>query len=89
MTFNISEKKISITKLREEIDKDRLLRSYLPSLEKTYLFMNQETIDELVSIIGLSVDGLTGTENDCMCGYFHGCKVFCDNTKKYCEVEMR
>lgn len=89
MIFNISEKKISINKLREEIDKDREQRPYSSSFEKTYLFMNQETMNDLISAVGLSVDGLTGVENDCMCGHFNGCKVFCDNTKKYGEVEMR
>ena len=51
--------------------------------------MNKDTIDELISIVGYSPDGLFGSQSNYMCGYFQGHKVFCDNTLKFGEVEIR
>ena len=36
-----------------------------------------------------SSDGLMGSENGLMCGRFKGNKVFCDNTLKFGEIELR
>ena len=51
--------------------------------------MNKDTIDELISQVGYKPDGLCGAQSSSMCGYFHGYKVFCDNTLKFGEVEIR
>ena len=51
--------------------------------------MNEDTIGELVNIIGLSCDGLTGVQSNGLCGTYCGMKTFCDNTMQFCDVEMR
>ena len=47
------------------------------------------TSDELISQIGYKPDGLWDAQSSSMCGYFQGHKVFCDNTLKFGEVEIR
>ena len=51
--------------------------------------MNKDTIDELVLQIRYKPDGLWGTQSRGMRGYFQGHKVFCDNTLRVGEVEIR
>lgn len=84
-------KKFSI--IRAKIDIDKLLNNIkeysIVSLTNPYLFMNKDTIDELISIVGYSPDGLSGSQSNYMCGYFQGHKVFCDNSLKFGEVEIR
>ena len=82
--FTITTKKLDFMKLNEKIHTYKLENGYKP-----YLFMNEDTIDELVNIIGLSCDGLTGVQSNGLCGTYCGMKTFCDNTMQFSEVEMR
>ena len=82
--FSIVRTRIDINKLRNNIVEYSIINK-----ENPYLFMNKDTIDELISIVGYSPDGLFGSQSNYMCGYFQGHKVFCDNTLKFGEVEIR
>lgn len=82
--FTITTKKLDFMKLNEKIHTYKLENGYKP-----YLFMNEDTIDELVNIIGLSCDGLTGVQSNGLCGMYCAMKTFCDNTMQFGEVEMR
>ena len=82
--FSIVKTKIDISKLINNIEEYSIIHMTNP-----YLFMNKDTIDELISIVGYSPDGLFGSQSSSMCGYFQGHKVFCDNTLKFGEVEIR
>jgi hypothetical protein len=82
--FTITTKELAFMKLNKKIHTYELENGYKP-----YLFMNEDTIDELVNIIGLSCDGLTGVQSNGLCGTYCGMKTFCDNTMQFGEVEMR
>lgn len=82
--FSIVKTKIDVNKLLNSIEEYSIINE-----ENPYLFMNKDTIDELVSQIGYKSDGLWGIQSSSMCGYFQGHKVFCDNTLKFGEVEIR
>lgn len=82
--FSIVRTKIDISKLLNNIEEYSIVNMINP-----YLFMNKDTIDELTSQIGYKSDGLWGAQSSSMCGYFQGHKVFCDNTLKFGEVEIR
>lgn len=82
--FSIVRTKIDINKLLNNIEEYSIVHMVNP-----YLFMSKDTIDELISIVGYSPDGLFGSQSNYMCGYFQGHKVFCDNTLKFGEVEIR
>ena len=82
--FSITKTKIDINKLLNNIEEYSAVNMINP-----YLFMNKDTIDELISIVGYNQDGLFGSQSNYMCGYFQGHKVFCDNTLKFGEVEIR
>ena len=82
--FSIVKTKIDVNKLFNSIEEYSIINE-----ENPYLFMNKDTIDELISIVGYSPDGLFGSQSNYMCGYFQGHKVFCDNTLKFGEVEIR
>ena len=82
--FSIVRTKIDINKLLNNIEEYSII-----NMVKPYLFMNKDTINELVSPIGYKADGLWGIQSSSMCGYFQGYKVFCDNTLKFGEVEIR
>lgn len=82
--FSIARTKIDINKLLNNIEE-----YYAINMTKPYLFMNKDTIDELISIVDYSPNGLFGSQSNDMCGYFQGHKVFCDNTLKFGEVEIR
>ena len=78
-------KEIDLDKLRKQIE----LYRYETGESNPYLFMSKDTIDELISQVGYKPDGLFGSQSNYMCGYFQGHKVFCDNTLKFGEVEIR
>ena len=82
--FSIVRTKIDISKLLNNIEEYSIIHMTNP-----YLFMNKDTIDELISIVGYSPDGLFGSQSNYMCGYFQGHKVFGDNTLNFGEVEIR
>ena len=82
--FSITKTKIDINKLVTNIEEYSIV-----NMTEPYIFMNKDTIDELISQVGCKPDGLWGTQSSCMCGYFHGYKVFCDNTLSFGEVEVR
>ena len=82
--FSIIKAKIDINKLLNNIEEYSAVNMINP-----YLFMNKDTVDELISIVGYSPDGLFGSQSNYMCGYFQGHKVFCDNTLSFGEVEIR
>ena len=82
--FSIVKIKIDVNKLLNSIEEYSIINE-----ENPYLFMNKDTINELVSPIGYKPDGLWGIQSSSMCGYFQGHKVFCDNTLKFGEVEIR
>lgn len=50
--------------------------------------MNEDTIGELLNIIGLSSDGITCVNPNGLGGTYYGRKTFCDNTMQFGEVEM-
>lgn len=82
--FSITKTKIDINKLVANIEEYSVI-----NMTKPYVFMNKDTVDELISQVGYKPDGLWGVQSSCMCGYFHGYKVFCDNTLNFGEVEIR
>ena len=82
--FSIVRTKIDINKLLNNIEEYSII-----NMVKPYLFMNKNTIDELILHVGYKPDGLLGAQSSSMCGYFHGYKVFCDNTLSFGEVEIR
>ncbi len=82
--FAITTKKLDFMKLNEKIHTYKFENGYKP-----YLFMNEDTIDELTIIIGFSPDGLMGANPSGYCGTYCGQKVFCDETMQFGDVEMR
>lgn len=60
----ITTTSIDLTKLNKGIDKFECENKYSP-----YIFMEEDTLDDLINMIGYSSDGLHGTEKDlCMEG---------------------
>lgn len=84
MKFSIVKMNIDINKLSKQINTYTAMNNAEP-----YIFMNKDTTDELIAKIGYKPDGLWGVQSNCMCGYFQGYKVFCDNTLSFGEVEIR
>lgn len=82
--FTITTKELDFMKLNKKIHTYELENGYKP-----YLFMNEDTIDELVNIIGLSCDELTGVLLNGLRGTYYGMKTFCDDTMQFGDVEMR
>lgn len=82
--FSITKSNIDLKKLLSKIDEFIVMKS-----ESPYIFLSQSTLDDLIAIVGYSSDGLMGSENGLMCGQFKGNKVFCDNTLKFGEIELR
>ena len=82
--FTITTKKLDFMKLNEKIHTYELENGYKP-----YLFMNEDTINELTNIIGLSANGLSGASPSGYCGTYCGRKTFCDETMQFGDVEMR
>ena len=82
--FSIVRTKIDINKLLNNIKEYSII-----NMVKPYLFMNKDTIDELILQVGYKPGGLWGVQSSSMCGYFQGHKVFCDNTLSFGEVEIR
>lgn len=82
--FSITKSNIDLKKLLSKIDEFIVMKN-----ESPYIFLSQNTLDDLIAIVGYSSDGLMGSENGLMCGRFKGNKVFCDNTLKFGEIELR
>ena len=82
--FSITKSNIDLKKLLSKIDEFIIMKSESPCI-----FLSQSTLDDLIVIVGYSSDGLMGSENGLMCGRFKGNKVFCDNTLKFGEIELR
>ena len=82
--FSIVKTKIDVNKLLNNIKDCSIINK-----ENPYLFMNKDTIDELILQIRYKPNGFWETQSRGMCGYFQGHKVFCDNTLKFGEVEIR
>ena len=82
--FSIAKTQIDLTKLSSKIDEFRLIKN-----ESPYIFMNTDTLDELLNIVGFNSDGLMGSQDEFLCGKFRGSKVFGGNTLKYGEIELR
>lgn len=81
--FSIIQKRINYNKLQEMIDDYCCI-----NMKEPYLFMNNETVEDIVKDLGFN-NGLPGVNISGVCGRFQGCKLFCDNTLNYGEVEMR
>ena len=75
----ITTTSIDLTKLNKGIDK----------FECENKFMEKDTLDDLINMIGYSSDGLHWSGKRFLCGRYNGRKVFCDNTLDYGEVELR
>lgn len=82
--FTIKTNQLNLAKLNEKIYTYELVDGHSP-----YLFMNEDTIGELLNIIGLSSDGITCVKPNGFGGTYYGRKAFCDNTMQFGEVEMR
>lgn len=82
--FTIRTNQLNLVKLDEKIYAYELENGYKP-----YLFMNEDTIDELVNVVGLSCGELAGVQSNGLCGTYYAMKFFCDNTMQFGEVEMR
>lgn len=82
--IKITKTSIDFEKLNSGIDKYECDNRYSP-----YIFANKDTIDEITSIIGFSIDGIMGSKSSHLCGRYRGNKVFCDNTLQFGEVELR
>ncbi len=82
--IRITNTSIDFNKLNKSIDKFECEKRYTP-----YIFMDSETIDEIIKVIGFSQDGLCGSKNYYSCGSYNGRKVFCDNTLNFGEIELR
>lgn len=82
--FSITKSNIDLKKLLSKIDEFIVMKN-----ESPYIFLSKDTLDDLIAIVGYSSDGLMGSENGYLCGRVKGNKVFCDNSLKYGEVELR
>ena len=82
--FSIVRTKIDINKLLNNIEEYSII-----NMVKPYLFMNKDTINELILQTSFKPDISWGIQSNNMCGYFRECKVFCDNTLKFGEIEIR
>lgn len=83
-TFSITKTSINVNEL------NRNICEYLSSnKDDPYLFMNDRTLEELILFVGYSAERIHGVSKSYMCGRFCGCKVFCDDTLKFGEVEIR
>ena len=84
MKINVLQKRLDETKLNEEIQKFEILNN-----QAAYLFMNEETIDELASVCTPQIY-LESTEgiNGMIC-YYHGRRVYKNENLKLGEVEIR
>ena len=54
-----------------------------------YLFMNNNTVDSIISSYKVFNIYLYEARSDDCKGYYRGCKVFIDNDLKFGEVEIR
>lgn len=82
--FSIIQKRINYNKLQEMVDD-----YYCINMKEPYLFMNSETVEDMVKDLGFNKDGLHGVNIGGVCEQFQGYKLFCDNTLNYGEVELR
>ena len=82
--IKITKTTIDFKKLNSGIDKYECENKCSP-----YIFANKDTIDETISLIGFSPDGIHGSESNYVCGRYSGRKIFCDNTLQFGEVELR
>lgn len=81
--FNITN--INIDKLNKNIDEFQISNQFSP-----YIFMNSDTIGELIKIAGYHSGGMQGvTQQEGIYGTYKGYKVFCDEEKGFGEVELR
>ena len=80
----ITTTSIDLTKMNKDIDKFECENKYSP-----YIFMEEDTLDDLINMIWYSSDGLHWAGKRFLCGRYNGRKVFCDNTLDYGEVELR
>lgn len=78
MITNISNRNLNEDKLNKDIDNFEITHG-----EKAYLFMNEETIDEL-----MRSSNVNPRERGAVCLYM-GRKVFYDSNLKFGEVEIR
>ena len=93
MIFNIA-KKIDIELLNNKIEEfisNKIRQHPLHDCEP-YIFMSPDTIEDMPKFENNQVHN--GCFHDSwnanrMVGYYNGCKVFIDPTKKYGEVELR
>ena len=82
--FSIVKSNIDLKKLLSKIDEFIVIKN-----ESPYIFLSQNTLDDLISIVGYSSKDLVRSKNGFMCGRFKGNKFFCDDTLKYGEIELR
>ena len=82
--FSIQTKTLDIQMMNMKIQDFIKYNNFRP-----YIFVNNETIKELDSIIGSGSELCTFKESDCFVGEFTGHRVYQDNTLGFGEVELR
>lgn len=85
--FSIVNKIMDLQKLRLKITAYEY--SHRDKNFRPYLFMNNETLTQIIEIIGYSSNGLHGIDPNVLCGHYFDAKVFCDNTLNFGEIELR
>lgn len=70
---------INIDKLNKKIDEFQVSNQLSP-----YIFMNSDTIEELIKIAGYNPDKVWGVmEQEGIYGTYKGNKIFCDEEKRF------
>ena len=77
-------KTIDTDKLNKEIE-----RFECENRSSPYIFLNKETMDDLVEEIYTTVKNYYVCQPSSYCATYTGRKVFCDESLSYGEVELR
>lgn len=84
MLMNIAEKRIDGGKLINAVNNFEITHN-----QNAYLFMNQETLNELAIFYELNVDVEINKDRHYTVGHYCGRRVFQNEDLKFGEVEIR
>ena len=79
--------------LNVTLDEDKLYKKIcefeMMNNQNAYLFMNQETLNELAIFNELKVDVEFNKESNCIVSHYSGRRVFQNEDLKFGEIEIR
>ena len=82
--FSVQTKTLDIQMMNMKIQDFIKYNNFRP-----YIFVNNETIKELDSIVGSGSELCDIKESGCFVGKFGACRVYQDNWLQFGEVELR